>query len=223
MKWTFIPSVLTVLIATMATTPPVHAQHLMSIPVFRIDFEHVKAFRAVADVQGTEFSLTERGDRSGPGSLALSSVEKPAALDPLSRSLDERAISEKYGDIEGHFLRIDGFSGSTEVALTLRRRSRVVTFDYVLSNSVRRTDPFDYLFICRYSSGTTDRYPVRVANPPRLAERTRGKVTCSAPENAYVQSIVFSNATDGSYETWVDNIVGERNIQSARWKIRARR
>jgi hypothetical protein len=218
MKWTFTTSAITALAISLSAASPVRAHGPNATPEFKIDFEHEKPFGGVASLHGTGFDFMEMGNKRSPGNLALSSVEEPISLDALGRSVEQREISEKYGDIKGRFLRIDGLSKNRDVALTLRRRLHLVTFDYVLSNSVARTDPFDYIFTCHYSSGATDRYPVRVANSARLAERTRGKITCNAPENSYVQSIVFSNARDGSYETWVDNIVGERKVRTARRK-----
>lgn len=176
---------------------------------FRIDFDHMKVSGQVSAVRGTGFRLQQIGVEHGRGSLALGVVDRPTSANPLDRAVEASEISEKYGQMKGRFLRIDGLGKTREVQLSFDKKARLVTFDYVLGNSVARTDAFEYTFTCDYSSGTTDRISVKVANSANLAERTRGKIECSAPENAYVRSILLSNATNGSYETWVDNIVGQ--------------
>lgn len=179
---------------------------------FTIDFEHTRAFRQASTVRGTKFRLNEIGAEQGHGGLTLGVVDRPNSVNVLDRAVQTSEIAEKYGAVAGRFLRIDGSVKSRDVQLSFDKPSQLVSFDYVLSNSVARTDAFDYTFTCIYSAGKSDRFAVTVANSANLVERTRGRIECAAPENAYVRSIVFSNATNGSYETWIDNIVGEEAV-----------
>jgi hypothetical protein len=208
MKWTAAAPLLAMFYASTGSAQAVRTHDTVPTPVFTIDFEREKSFQGVAHVQGTNFGLRQTGRKVRRGGLSLESVEKPTRSDGLSRAVEIVEIREKYGDLKGHFLSIDGLTERREAELSFDRKARFVTFDYVLSNSVRRTGPFERSFLCVYSSGETTRLAVIVANPTNLANRTRGKAACRAPENAYVKSIVFSNAKDGSYETWIDNVVG---------------